>query len=430
MRGDEWFGGVWGSFLWCILKLSIVLLDLLGIGWFRWTMFWRRKVEGSFLVFKGRMLWGFSAGWFALLMLAGCDGEKEGSPGTGSTGAESASYSDERKHLEVSQGMVWLEGATYWRGNELDPGNGRIYREEAPVHEVTVDGFWIDQTPVTNREFMSFVEATGYRTFAELGPRPEEFPDAPEGALQAGAVVFTPPPSGLDPWRADLWDWWQFVAGANWRQPQGPGSSINGKMDHPVVCVNFYDALAYANWAGKRLPSEAEWEYAARGGADQNMFAWGNEERPDGKLMANYFQGEFPSHDSAEDGYAGTSPVKAFPANAFGLYSISGNVWEICADYFRPDAYEHYATKQAVNPIWEREPITEIEQMQWQETGSLPSDLSAAAEFNKLAHLRVTRGGSYLCHRSYCLRYRPAARHYHEPLTPSCHIGFRCVKDE
>ncbi len=327
---------------------------------------------------------------------------------------------------EGHEGMAWIPGGTYQRGNDKKADNGHFYREEAPMHPVTVKGFWMDETEVTNREFAKFVEETGYKTFAEVGPDPADFPKAPKEALKAGSTVFTPPPNDLDPWKSDRWSWWTFTPGADWRHPEGPDSSIKDRMDHPVVCVNYDDAMAYAKWAGKRLPTEAEWERAARGGMEKKMYVWGDKRQPTGKWLANCFQGTFPKTNTAEDGFASTAPVKSFPANAYGLYDMAGNVWEICSDYFSPDAYRNFVKAPTANPQGPKKPITDIEMQKWNRD-QLP--IPEVKDAHRITHLRSARGGSFLCHVSYCLRYRPAARHYHEPLTPSCHMGFRCVKD-
>jgi formylglycine-generating enzyme required for sulfatase activity len=268
-----------------------------------------------------------------------------------------------------------------------------------PVHRVTVDGFWMDATPVTNALFSRFVEATGYKTVAERPPRPEE---APEGARVPGSVVFSPPAHEVpldDPSR-----WWRFVPGADWRHPRGPGSTLEGLADHPVVHVAYDDAVAYAGWAGKRLPTEAEFEFAARGGLEKKPYAWGDALKPGGRWVANVFQGRFPYLNTAEDGFVWTSPVRAFPPNPFGLYDTAGNVWEWCSDFYRPDAYQDGPVKNPKGPGSSYDPS---------EPGAVK---------------RVTRGGSFLCSAEYCSRYLVGSRGRAEVKTGASNLGFRCVR--
>ena len=224
--------------------------------------------------------------------------------------------------------MVWIPGGTYQMGSE------EHYPEERPVHRVTVDGFWMDRTPVTNAMFQPFVAATGHVTFAEIPPNPADYPGAKKELLHPGSLVFVKPPNPVD--LRDFQNWWRFVLGADWRHPRGPNSTIKGREDHPVTHVTFGDAEAYAAWAGKALPTEAEWEFAARGGLEGAEYAWGNELTVDGKLMANFWQGEFPWQNFKEDGYEGTSPVGAFPPNGYGLVDVTGNVWEWTTDWYTP----------------------------------------------------------------------------------------------
>jgi formylglycine-generating enzyme required for sulfatase activity len=300
--------------------------------------------------------------------------------------------------------MVWLPGGSYRMGSD------RHYPEEAPSHRVTVDSFWIDRTPVTNAAFHRFVRDTGYVTFAEIRPKPEDYPGALPHMLQAGSLVFTPPrrATGLTHWEA----WWQFKFGANWRRPYGPRSSIAGLGDHPVVHIAYRDAVAYAEWAGKELPTEAEWEFAARGGLDGAEFAWGDELAPGGKPRANTWQGAFPHENLAEDGYERTSPVTAFPPNGYGLYDMIGNVWEWTNDWFAPK-HEADAPKPCCVPV-------------------NPRGGSEAASFDPCQPdiripRKVLKGGSHLCAPNYCRRYRPAARHPQPIDTSTSHVGFRCV---
>ena len=238
--------------------------------------------------------------------------------------------------------MVWIPGGKFWMG-----GDDSSWADAKPVHEVTVDGFWIDRTEVTNRQFAGFVKATGYVTVAERKPDAKDFPDAPPELLVPGSLVFTPPAGqvSLD----NPLVWWRYVPGANWRHPEGPDTTIEGKDDFPVVQVCWDDAVAYARWASKRLPTEAEWEYAARGGKERAPFVWGDELRPGGKWQANIWQGQFPSRNTSDDGYPRTAPVATFPPNAFGLFDMAGNVWEWCADWYRP-GYELTPTRNPPGP--------------------------------------------------------------------------------
>jgi formylglycine-generating enzyme required for sulfatase activity len=305
-------------------------------------------------------------------------------------------------------GMRWIPGGEFTMGND-DPDVSPV---ERPAHRVRVDGFWIDETDVTNAQFRAFVEATGYHTTAEVAPTLEEIMAlAPRGAappkkedLVPGSLVFTPPdhPVPLDDVRA----WWKWTPGADWRHPEGPGSSLDGRDNHPVVHVSWFDAVAYAKWAGKRLPTEAEWERAARGGLEGKKYVWGDEPFSDEHPQCNNFQGHFPDHNTGKDGYERTSPVKAFPANGYGLYDMAGNVWQWCGDWYLPDAYARDAGRTAVNP-----------------TGPEHS-------FDPRQHAaeRVQRGGSFLCCVGYCFNYRPSARMGCSPDTGMSHVGFRCVK--
>ncbi|GJE44633.1 Formylglycine-generating enzyme [Methylobacterium soli] len=300
--------------------------------------------------------------------------------------------------------MVFLPGGTFRMGSD------RHYPEEAPVHRARVDGFWIDRTPVTNAQFRAFVRATGYVTVAETKPRAEDYPGALPHMLQAGSLMFKPPkgPVDLRDWSA----WWRFRPGVHWRRPTGPGSSIAGLDEHPVVHVAYADAEAYAAWAGKDLPTEAEWEFAARGGLDGAEYAWGDTFMPDGHHMANTWQGAFPHENRAEDGYERTSPVTAFPPNGFGLHDMIGNVWEWTSDFYAA-RHPADAPKACCVPSNPRG---------GPETGSYDPGQPAVR-----IPRRVIKGGSHLCAPSYCRRYRPAARHPHPVDTSTSHIGFRCV---
>jgi formylglycine-generating enzyme len=297
--------------------------------------------------------------------------------------------------------MVWIPGGEFAMGSEHFP-------DARPVHRVAVDGLWMDVTEVTNADWKRFTDATGYVTVAERVPRAEDYPGAPPENLVAGSVVFTPP-SGAVP-LDDHFRWWRYVTGADWRHPEGPGSSIDGRMDHPVVHVAWEDVQAYAKWAGKRIPTEAEWEFAARGGLDGKAYAWGDDFRPDGVYMANTFQGHFPDKNTGEDGFLATSPVKAFKPNGYGLYGMAGNVWEWVSDWYRPDYYARLAEAGGVA----HEPKGPSDSMD-------PSQPGVAK--------RVQKGGSFLCTDQYCARYMPGGRGKGEPDTGTNHTGFRCVRE-
>jgi sulfatase modifying factor 1 len=315
-------------------------------------------------------------------------------------------------------GMVWVPGGEFSMGcadpRRLPHGGTDPMIDARPIHRVHVDGFWMDTTEVTNAEFAAFVEATGYVTVAEQPPQAEDFPGAPPENLVAGSIVFMPP-KGPVPLRdasgmAHL-QWWAYVPGACWKHPEGPGSSIEGREDHPVVHVAYRDAAAYAEWAGKRLPTEAEWEFAARGGLAGAVYPWGDEFLPGAEAMANTWQGRFPSDDTGDDGHRGVAPVGAYPPNAYGLHDMAGNVWEWCSDWYRPDTYARDAgpdgRRVAVNP-----------------TG--PADSFDPQEPGQSK--RVHRGGSFLCNEGYCSRYIVGTRGKGEVASSTNHIGFRCVQ--
>lgn len=299
------------------------------------------------------------------------------------------------ENLPATNGMAWIPAGTFWMGAE----NGRD--DEMPLHQVTLDDFWIDKTEVSNEQFAKFVEATGYVTVAERKPDPKDFPGADPKMLVPGSVVFSPPKEAVP--LDDPSVWWRYVPGANWRHPEGPDSNINGKEKYPVVQVCWEDAAAYAKWAGKRLPTEAEWECAARGGLDRQPYVWGKDKVPDGKWQANIWQGRFPNQNLGEDGFTGLAPVASFPPNGYGLYDMAGNVWEWCADWYRPDYYAHSPEKNPPGP-----------------EDSFDPDEPAAKK-------RVQRGGSYMCSDLYCTGYRPSARMKCTPDTGLSHTGFRCV---
>jgi len=302
------------------------------------------------------------------------------------------------------QNMVWIAGGTFRMGSD------RHYPEEAPSHRASVDGFWIDRTPVTNREFHDFVNATGYVSFAEIEPDPKDYPGALPHMLRAGSLVFTPPrhPMDLPNWT----QWWQFKFGADWRRPYGRRRSIGALSDHPVVHVAYRDAEAYAKWAGKELPTETEWEFAARGGLEDAEFAWGNELTPGGRQMANTWQGAFPYENLALDGYERTSPVTAFPPNGYGVYDMIGNVWEWTSDWW---STKHQADSPKACCI-PKNPRTGREEASFD---PCQPDIRIPR--------KVLKGGSHLCAANYCRRYRPAARHPEPVDTSTSHVGFRCV---
>src|SRR5262249_34162906 len=310
------------------------------------------------------------------------------------------------------RGMVWIPGGEFSMGSAVEndglcsmPG---MSQDASPIHRVYVDGFWMDSTELTNREFAKFVKATGYVTIAERTPTAEEFPGAPPENLVAGSTVFTPTPAPVP--LNNHYQWWRYQKGADWRHPEGPASSIIDRDKYPVVQIAYEDAVAYAKWAGKRLPTEAEWEFAARGGLSGKLYAWGDDFHIDGKVMANTYQGTFPVKDEGEDGFAGLAPVASFPPNAYGLYDVAGNVWEWISDWYRPDYYAQLAAAGGIarNP-------------KGPESSYDPSEPGE----NK----RVQRGGSFLCTDQYCSRYLVGTRGKGEISTGSNHLGVRFVKD-
>src|SRR5579859_2642694 len=298
--------------------------------------------------------------------------------------------------------MVWIPGGRFWMGTDH-------MQDAQPVHEVEVKGFWMDRTDVTNEEFARFAKATGYLTLAERPLDPKEFPDLGPDELAAGSVVFTPPANPIS--LENPLAWWRFVRGANWRHPEGPNSDLRGKEHYPVVHIAWSDAMAYAKWAGKRLPTEAEWEFAARGGLDRQNYVWGNELKPGRKWQANTFQGHFPDHNTSEDGYAGIAPVASFAPNGYGLYDMSGNVWQWVSDWYRPDYY----ARVGGNGSLAKNPEGPGDSFDPQEPG---------------VQKRVQKGGSFLCTDQYCERYMPGARGKGDPNTGTNHLGFRCVRTQ
>ena len=342
-------------------------------------------------------------GLFLLVILMQCKESGKPSPPVSEPSASPVKKQD---------GMVWIPGGEFIMGSKEQSNT----RDAQPAHPVKVDGFWMDEAEVTNRQYIKFVEATGYITVAERPINweelkkllPEGTPKPPDEDLQPGSLVFTPPngPVMLN----DYSQWWSWVVGANWRHPTGPGSGIEGKDDYPVVHIAYEDAVAYSQWAGKRLPTEAEFEYAARGGLDFKTFSWGDELNPQGKYLANYFQGSFPHNDTAEDGFKGAAPVKSFPPNGFGLYDMTGNVWELCTDWFAVEEFnEGNASTVLVNP---RGPAKTFD----------PND--------PFAIKRVSKGGSFLCSHDYCSNYKPSGRQGSSFDTGMIHTGFRCVKSK
>jgi formylglycine-generating enzyme len=298
--------------------------------------------------------------------------------------------------------MAWVPGGTFLMGSE------EFYPEERPVHPVTVDGFWMDRHPVTAAQFQEFVRATGHVTVAERPLDPAAYPEADPALLVPGSLVFTGTPAAVD--LSDFRNWWAYVPGVSWRRPEGPGSRLAGRWRHPVVQVAYEDAEAYAEWAGKSLPTEAEWELAARGGLEGKVYAWGDEFAPEGRLLANTWQGEFPWQNLMEDGFLGTSPVGHYPPNGNGLYDTTGNVWEWTSDFFSWHVASGPTCCAPRNP---RVTSADLSHGTGQPGAQIPR--------------RVIKGGSHLCAPNYCLRYRPAARQGEAVDTSTTHIGFRCV---
>ena len=329
------------------------------------------------------------------LILSGCDS------GSGTSEAKEESFKEPDTPIVTmdtswTNNMVWIPGGSYMRGSESGQG------DEKPVREISISGFWLDVTEVTNDQFSEFVEETGYVTVAERRPDPSQFPGVDPSLLKAGGIVFKPPGEPVS--LRNHYAWWTYVAGANWRHPTGPGSDIQGKGHYPVVQMAWEDAVAYAQWAGKRLPSEAEWEYAARGGIEGNEFIWGNEVTPDDQWHANVWQGDFPNQNTVADGHYLMAPVRQYPPNPHGLYDMAGNVWEWCLDWYMPDYYAKSPSQNPPGPNQSYDP---------NEPG-MPK--------------KIMRGGSYLCSDLYCEGYRLWWRMKSAPDTAMSHTGFRCVK--
>ncbi|MGE0607734.1 MAG: formylglycine-generating enzyme family protein [Pirellulales bacterium] len=328
----------------------------------------------------------------------------------GTYGVVKATHYMDAQPEPAPAGMVWIPGGEFSMGSELP----KAWPEEKPVHRVQVDGFYMDETEVTNAQFREFVEATGYVTTAEKAPDLEEImrqsppgtPEPPAEVLVPGSLVFRPTAEPVTDFQ-NYAQWWFWVPGACWRHPEGPGSDLQGRENHPVVQISWYDATAYCQWAGKRLPTEAEWEFACRGGLADKTYPWGDELPSQDGPRANIWQGTFPNDNTVRDGFERTSPVKSFPANGYGLYDMAGNVWEWCGDWYDKALYaRRKGQPPAANPVG---PAKSYDPSQ------------------PLTPQRSQRGGSFLCHESYCWRYRPAARHGCSPDTGMSHSGFRCV---
>lgn len=323
---------------------------------------------------------------------------------------EKVVFSETNPPGESPEGMVWIPGGTFRMGTD----DQAAYSPEKPAVSQRVEGFWMDEHEVSNQEFEEFTKATGYITVAERKPEWEEIksqlppgtPKPPDSVFVAGSLVFSPPSQAVP--LQDISRWWKWVAGASWKHPEGPGSNLDGKADHPVVHIAYEDAEAYAQWVGKRLPSEKEWEFAARDGINGKRFAWGDELTPDGRHLANTFQGKFPHQNTAQDGFLGTAPIKSFPPNSFGLYDMIGNVWELTSDWYDALKFVRLAGQApkldaSMNPCYN------------------PN--------NPYAKERVIKGGSYLCAEDYCVNYRPSARQGQAYDSGTSNVGFRLVKD-
>ena len=342
-----------------------------------------------------RKFLGEKAALFVLLIALafGCQNEKN-SANSSVTAEGEVPLSSIAEGKGDTTGMKYIPGGTFLMGSDDFP-------DSRPVHKVTVDPFYMDAHEVTNAEYARFVEATGYKTIAERPLNPADYPGVPVDKLVPGSAVFTPTPTSVS--LDNPLQWWNYVAGADWAHPEGPGSSIKGRENLPVVHVSYEDAAAYARWAGKRLPTEAEWEFAAQGGRGNHTYYWGDQLKPGNKWVANIYQGSFPNKNLNEDGYVGAAPVKSFPANPYGLYDMDGNVWEWCQDLYRPDAYQTTAATNPKGPADSYDP---------DEPGAVK---------------RVQRGGSFLCSDEYCIRYKAGSRGKGEVTSGSDNLGFRCV---
>jgi len=328
-----------------------------------------------------------------IIVFASCKNQNEEA-----TALSGAKKTENHSAAVVKPAMVWIPGGSFQMGTD-DP----MFPDAQPIHKVTVKGFLMDEHEVTNAEFEQFVKATNYVTIAEQKPDPKDFPGVPLESLVAGSAVFTAPDHkvSLD----NSLQWWKYVEGANWKHPLGPTSSLPGLENYPVVQISYVDAAAYAKWAGKRLPTEAEWEFAARGGKEGQKYYWGSDLKPGGKWVANIYQGDFPGQNTGEDGFVGIAPVKSYAANAYGLYDMDGNVWEWCNDFYRGDYYSQSPANNPKGPVDSYDP---------EEPGAVK---------------RVQRGGSFLCSDQYCIRYKSGSRGKGEISSGSNNLGFRCVKD-
>ncbi|MEJ0106924.1 MAG: formylglycine-generating enzyme family protein [Bacteroidota bacterium] len=353
-------------------------------------------------------------GGFFILIIAVVLFNKESKLYTGlfnSPGSETKTYfhcSPPARHVSGFQYLQTVSDDSSYSEMKFIHGGGfkmgsDDFEDSKPVHDVKLHDYWIDEHEVTNAQFEKFVQATRYVTVAERPLDPKDYPGVPADKLVPGSAVFTPPSHEVS--LNDAMQWWSYVPGADWKHPSGPSSSIEGKKNEPVVQVCYEDAAAYAKWAGKRLPTEAEWEYAARAGKKNTLYYWGEDPKPDGKWVANIFQGRFPDSNTVADGYNGAAPVKSFPANSFGLYDMEGNVWEWCNDFYRPDYYRQSPGSDPLGPPSSYDP---------DEPGAVK---------------HVQRGGSFLCSDDYCIRYKAGSRGKGETSSASNNLGFRCVKD-
>ncbi len=309
---------------------------------------------------------------------------------------------EEASLIPPSGNMIWIPGGSFMMGSN------NHYEEEAPAHKVTVDGFWMDTYELTNAEFKKFVDETGYITFCEKPPNPDDYPGALPEMLVPASVVFRKPDHRVD--TRDYFNWWTYIPGANWKHPFGPDSSIEDKDNYPVVHLAYEDVEAYAKWAGKEIPTEAEWEFASRGGLDEKEYAWGDEMYPDEKAMANTWQGEFPHENILTDGFELMAPVGSFPPNGYGLYDIIGNVWEWTTDWYQQHNKFVNSCCSDINP-----------------RGGVPETSIDPRTPDILIPRKVMKGGSYLCAPNYCRRYRPAARMAQPIDTSTCHLGCRLI---
>lgn len=386
--------------------------------WTRWGVYWRLTKLGLVITLLVVLLWLF-------LDIGGnvLAGSQHQSVVLGWLGRlwETVQPREVREPLAINKtpppgpapkGMAWVPGGWFWMGAENLDGVPPHHLADCPVHKVYVDGFWMDKTEVTNEQWLEFVEATGYKTVAEKAPDPSQFPPhTPReelAKLKPFSLVFDPPPFVRN--LQDHRQWWRLQEGANWRSPEGPGSDIQKRMNHPVVHIAWVDAVEYCKWRSQkegatyRLPTEAEWEFAARGGLDQKKYVWGDELKPGGKCQANYWQGQFPNQNTLEDGYERTAPVASYPPNGYGLYDMAGNVWEWCLDNYGQDYYLESPLKNPMGP----------------RAGIDPNEPEAPK--------RVQRGGSFLCADNYCMRYLPATRGKGDIWSAANHIGFRCIR--